>query len=188
MRRGVEQMNEEHISVRQWQEQFRSGAFHSPDRYIQCAAGWYDWFCQDHALAGRLKKIGKVVMGITAPFILDHYYVWFKNNCPLYGPLYDDVRFEPLVRERDGKYFVISLDSPHEQHKCTLYTERHGYEAPEFGCRDIRDMIRYVDRMGPELQHGVPSPSMADLGSASRPAPDHPNHIHAPKRKEGAER
>ena len=46
------------LSVRQWQEQFRAGAFERSDYATQCRAGWYDWFCQDHALAGRLKKIG----------------------------------------------------------------------------------------------------------------------------------
>ena len=143
------------LSVRQWQEQFRAGAFNLQDRYTQCRAGWYDWFCQDHALAGRLKKIGRVVMGITDPFILDNYYVWFKNNCPLSGPLYDDVRFEPLSGERGGKYFVISLDSPHERMKWALVTERYGFDAPEFDCRDIREMIRYVNSIGPELRQGI---------------------------------
>ena len=47
----------EEISVRQWQEKFRAGAFDRKDIYTQCKAGWYDWFCQDHALAGWLKKI-----------------------------------------------------------------------------------------------------------------------------------
>ena len=150
------------LSVRQWQEQFRAGAFNLQDRYTQCRAGWYDWFCQDQALAGRLKKIGRVVMGITDPFILDNYYVWFKNNCPLSGPLYDDVRFEPLSGERGGKYFVISLDSPHERMKWALVTERYGFDAPEFDCRDIREMIRYVNSIGPELRQGIIPPFVAE--------------------------
>ena len=125
-------MNE--MSVRTWQERFRAGDFSSRNRAVQCEAGWYDWFCRDDALAGRLKKISSVVLGITDPFILDNYYVWFKNNCPLCGPLYDDVRFEPLTGERDGKYFVVSLDSPHERMKWALVTERYGYDAPEFEC------------------------------------------------------
>ena len=130
------------------------GDFSSRDRAVQCEAGWYDWFCRDDALAGRLKKISGVVLGITDPFILDNYYVWFKNNCPLDGPLYDDVRFEPLTGERDGKYFVVSLDSPHERMKWALVTERYGYDAPEFECGNVRDMVKYINAIAPELARG----------------------------------
>lgn len=150
------------ISVREWQEKFRSGAFSAPDSYTQCQAGWYDWFCQDKALAGRLKKIGRVVMGIKEPFILDNYYVWFKNNCPARGPLYDDVRFEPLSGERGGQYFVVTLDSPHERAKWVLTTERFGYEAPEFECVDVREMTKYINSIGPELQQGIIPPFIAE--------------------------
>ena len=144
------------ISVRQWQERYRAGDFSSRDRAVQCEAGWYDWFCRDEALAGRLKKISGAVLGITDPFILDNYYVWFKNNCPLNGPLYDDARFEPLSGEHDGKHFVITLDSPHEQMKWVLYTERYGYDAPEFGCGNVRDIIKYINTIAPELAQGRP--------------------------------
>lgn len=152
-------MSGENISVRQWQERFRAGAYSDQSRSVQCEAGWYDWFCRDEALSGRLKKIAKVVMGITEPYILDNYYVWFKNNCPMVGPLYDDVRFEPLSGGRDGKYFVVCLDSPHENEKWTLYTERHGYEKAEFGCSNVREMSRYINSMAHELEHDI-TPSL----------------------------
>ena len=141
----------ENISVHQWQALYQAGAFDAKDFKVQCEAGWYDWFCRDDALVGRLKRIAPVVAGITDPFILDNYYVWFKNNCPVDGPLYDDVRFEPLAGGRNGQYFLVIKDSPHEAYKWALYTERHGFERPEFQCDNVRDMIRYVNGMGPEL-------------------------------------
>lgn len=103
----------EMLSVRRWQDLFRSGAFQDRSRETQIRTRWYDWFCSDTALAGRLQRIGRVVMGITEPAILDNYYVWFKNNCPLDGPIYDDVRFEPLGGDRCGRYFVVSQDCPY---------------------------------------------------------------------------
>ena len=141
----------ENISVRQWQELFQAGAFDSRGTATQCTAGWYDWFCRDEALANRLKKIAKVVMGITSPFILDNYYVWFKNNAPVNGPLYDDVRFEPLSGERDGKYFLVTLDRPGSGGKWSLCTERSNYQT-EFACANVRDMVRRIDQLGAELE------------------------------------
>ena len=148
----------ENISVRQWQALYRAGAFDSKSRSVQIEAGWYDWFCPDSALAGRLKKIAPAVMGITDPFILDNFYVWFKNNCPLNGPLYDDARFEPLSGERGGNYFLVIKDSPHEKSKWTLYTERYGFQEPEFQCGNVREMIRYLNQLGLELAQGAPDP------------------------------
>ena len=148
----------DNVSVRQWQALYRAGAFSSKDRTVQIEAGWYDWFCRDESLAGRLKQIAPAVMGITDPFILDNFYVWFKNNCPLNGPLYDDVRFEPLSGERDGKYFLVIKDSPHENAKWVLYTERYGFQEPEFQCANVRDMVRYLNQLGPELAQGAPDP------------------------------
>ena len=142
---------EERISVREWQERYKTGAYSGKERSVQCDAGWYDWFCRDESLAGRLKLLAPVIMGITEPAILDNYYLWLKNNCPLKGPLYDDVRFEPLEGERNGRYFIIQRSSPWEKHLWTIYTERHGFDEPEFGCSNVRDMIKYINSVGERI-------------------------------------
>ena len=146
-------MSKERFSVREWQERFRAGEFNEKDVGAQMNAGWYDWFCRDSALAGRLQRIAPVVMGITEPAILDNYFVCFKNNCPLNGPLYDDVRFEPLEGERDGRYFLVALDSPHEKpgHKWALTAERSGFDEAEFGCGSVREMCGYINDVAHEL-------------------------------------
>ena len=153
----------EMLSVRQWQELFHSGEFRDRSRETQIRAGWYDWFCADSALAGRLKEIGRVVMRITEPAILDNYYVWFKNNCPLNGPLYDDVRFEPLEGERCGRYFVVSLNYPYEKQKWTLYTERNGFEAPEFSCDHVFELSKYLNSQGKGLAKAAEPPAAAKV-------------------------
>ena len=146
-------MSKERFSVREWQERFRAGEFNEKDVGAQMNAGWYDWFCKDSALAGRLQRIAPVVMGITELAILDNYSVCFKNNCPLNGPLYDDVRFEPLEGERDGRYFLVALDSPHEKpgHKWALTAERSGFDEAEFGCATVREMCGYINDVAHEL-------------------------------------
>ena len=157
------------LSVRQWQDLFRSGAFQDRSRETQIRAGWYDWFCADSALAGRLQRIGRVVMGITEPAILDNYYVWFKNNCPLDGPLYDDVRFEPLEGDRCGRYFVVSQDCPYEKQKWTLYTERGGFQEPEFGCQSVREMQGYLNEHGKELARETEPPTVTKMPKNEAP-------------------
>lgn len=89
--------------------------------------------------------------GIRDPYILDNYHVWFKNNCPLQGNLYDDVRFDPLSGERNGRYFMVAVNSPHEDCRYALYTERSGLANPEFTSDDRRALVHYINELGPQL-------------------------------------
>ena len=63
---------------------------------------WYDWFCRETSLINKgeslLKKLKAVVnanrkaSNIGGRFDEHTSYVWFKNNCPMRGSLYDDFR------------------------------------------------------------------------------------------------
>ena len=82
------------ITLREWAKKFKAGAYSSPDRHTQCDAGWYDWFCKDTSLAAKTKNLGTKVLSIMgSPKVdPDKQYVFFKNNCPMFGSLYDDFR------------------------------------------------------------------------------------------------
>jgi hypothetical protein len=63
------------------------------DNYdIMCL--WYDWFCRETSLKRKgealLKKLK--VIASSNKFDNDKCYVFFKNNCPCVGNLYDDFR------------------------------------------------------------------------------------------------
>jgi hypothetical protein len=56
---------------------------------------FYDWFCKDSSLERKSKNLmAKAIKFAKKLNIdLDTHYIWFKNNCPYGGRLYDDFRF-----------------------------------------------------------------------------------------------
>ena len=141
------------ISIRQWQQLYANGEFSAPDLTTQRRAGWYDWLCKDSSLAGRLKRLSSLVMAIQDPFILDNYYVWFKNYSLMPGELSDDIRFDLLSGERNGRYFLVTVSSPYEENRYVLYTQRYGADSPEFGTDRGRELIGYINKyLAPQLE------------------------------------
>jgi len=55
---------------------------------------WYDWFCRDSSLERKGKALLKKLKMIASSkkFNNDKCYVFFKNNCPCVGNLFDDFR------------------------------------------------------------------------------------------------
>lgn len=138
-------MEEKVITVRQWKENYINGMYNEKDSHTMCEAGWYDWFCKDSSLAGRLKKFGSIIKKIDNDFILDNYYVWFKNNCPCAGPLYDDMRFEPIDQSlRDELYFLVCVDCPWDNKKLGVVTARNNYEVEtEFDTQ--KEVVEWIN-------------------------------------------
>jgi hypothetical protein len=74
---------------------FESGQIMDSDGTVGNCFNFYDWFCKDsslerkaHALFPRVKRFLKEHPEIDTQST----YVFFKNNCPVVGSLYDDFR------------------------------------------------------------------------------------------------
>ena len=137
------------ISINEWINKFLSGEFDSQDVRVQIQAGWYDWFCKDSSLANKTKKMGNIVHQVKrgGKVNLDDWYVWFKNNCPLNGPLYDDFRFASL--ETGDVQFTIQINCCWNKHRYAVYGrtpdgEGH-WDEPLFESDSLKDLVKWLN-------------------------------------------
>ena len=74
---------------------------------------------------------------------LDNWYVWFKNNCPLNGPLFDDFRF--ASRENGEVQFTIQIDCCWNNHKYCVYGRKNGFKEPLFECDKVKELVKWFN-------------------------------------------
>lgn len=65
-------------------------------------SNFYDWFCSEKKLEKRMLSLIPKIKFLVKEGLIDgeKNIVWFKNNCPLIGTLYDDFRISTL----DGNF------------------------------------------------------------------------------------
>lgn len=90
--------------------------------------GFYDWFCHDWALRERARRLLGVLRKIaktgTKAFDPEKCYVFFKNNCPGQGALYDDLR----ICDKKSDHVLINVcPSRHE-----IWAESNDWDGPVF--------------------------------------------------------
>ena len=103
---------------------------------------WYDWFCKDSSLKRKgealLKKLK--VIASSNKFDNDKCYVFFKNNCPCVGNLYDDFRI--CDKETGDVLYCVIPKSGHKAHdrRAQVYGVDNDFREPivEGTWRDIK--------------------------------------------------
>ena len=78
---------------------------------------------------------------------LSDWYVWFKINCPLNGPLYDDFRFASL--ETGDVMFTIQISCCWNKHRYAVYGrtpdgEGH-WDKPLFECDSSKELTKWLN-------------------------------------------
>lgn len=75
---------------------------------------WYDWFCKESSLYNKglslIKKLEQI--RYSSKIDCNNSYVFFKNNCPMCGKLYDDFRICDI--ETGNVIYTIVPKSGHD--------------------------------------------------------------------------
>lgn len=136
---------EKPLSIREFLEAYDRGEFNSPDRQTQVKAGWYDWFCKDTSLVAKTHKLTKKLKSIlpSSKINIDKNYVWFKNNCPMVGNLYDDLRIADIETGQSIYCIIPSSGFKHIKGQISVYdmtdkSERGGKELIFDSWKDLR--------------------------------------------------
>lgn len=105
----------------------------SPQAYSELSKGvWYDWFCKSSSLPAKTQKLGVKVCQIANSHLINPRttYVWFKNNCPMVGSLYDDFR---ICDRKTGEvlYTVVPRSGfKKDNNKAMVYGKLNGFKEP----------------------------------------------------------
>lgn len=134
------------MNIKEFVKRFNNGDFESHSFQVQCEAGWYDWFCKTSSLANKTKKLGEKVCSIADSnlFNKEKCYVFFKNNCPLVGALYDQFSICD-IESGDVLFCVQHLEKG--SHGCEnahweLYDAKCGFEKPVINGK-WNDVFKY---------------------------------------------
>jgi len=102
--------------------------------------GFYDWFCKDASLRIRAERLmPKVIRFVKSKpnLNLEKHYVFFKNNCPMSGPTYDDFRI------CDAAGDVVYTVSPCCTHtgKAEVWGRENGFSEPIATADNFKDLF-----------------------------------------------
>ena len=107
--------------------------------------GFYDWFCSDAVLEKRAKALLAKLKFLVKEKLVnpDTNYVWFKNNCPMNGSLYDDLRISTLDENEDFLGgFCPRIGHKFVDDKCSFWVLK-----PEFTEYTFKDWSTFKKRV-----------------------------------------
>ena len=117
-------------TLRQQLEAFENGVFlESEGQEDSGCFVFYDWFCKDSSLKRKATALFKKtkMFAKMKDVDLDSTYVFFKNNCPVGGPLYDDFRICDI--ESGNVLYTVTPKSGHTG-EAELWGRENSFDGP----------------------------------------------------------
>ena len=109
---------------------------------------FYDWFCSDGSLERKAKSLqNRVIKFVNAlresgrAIDCTKTYVFFKNNCPMGGPLYDS--FSICDRESGDVLFWVTPKSGHSG-KAEAFSRATGFDKPLAEAQTFTQLLKSI--------------------------------------------
>ena len=134
---------ENKTTLRQQLAAFKNGQIMDSNGQVDSVwNNFYDWFCKTTSLRNKaIRLFGSVQTFVknTPSLDLDKVYVFFKNNCPFNGPLYDDFRICDI--ESGDVIYNVTPRSGHSG-KAEIYFAGNGFESPTQQADTYRELFK----------------------------------------------
>ena len=128
-------------TLRQQLEAFENGVFlESEGQEDSGCFVFYDWFCKDSSLKRKATALFKKtkMFAKMKDVDLDSTYVFFKNNCPMDGPLYDDFRICDI--ESGNVLYTVTPKCGHSG-MAELWGKDNNFEEPMKTGKVFSDLL-----------------------------------------------
>jgi hypothetical protein len=107
---------------------------------------FYDWFCKKTSLERKAKslmvKVKKFIKKMNID--IDKTYVFFKNNCPGHGSLYDDFRICD-IESGDVIYTVApSLGYTKRKGEAEIWGRENGFNEPIKTAPSWKELVNSI--------------------------------------------
>lgn len=109
---------------------------------------FYDWFCSDASLERRAKSLQNQVIKLVSKLrdkgnAIDcsKVYVFFKNNCPMGGPLYDS--FSICDRESGEVLYWVTGKSGHSG-QAEIFSRAKGFNEPLAIAPNFTQLLKLI--------------------------------------------
>lgn len=123
-------------TLREQFEAFEQGKYLDSGGSESWCYNFYDWFCKDTSLKSKADKLFPMAIKFVEKMNidLDKHYVFFKNNCPVSHPLYDDFRI--CDRETGNVVYCVVPKEPRSG-KTEVWGRGNDFDGPLFQGKNL---------------------------------------------------
>lgn len=129
------------VSLTHQLEAFKNGNIIDSEGRSNHCHNFYDWFCNESSLERKsIKLMNQVKRWVKFRNTdTDKVYVFFKNNCPMVGPLYDDFRI--CDRETGDVIWTVVPKCGHSG-KAEVWGRQNNFQGPIAVADTMSDIFK----------------------------------------------